>query len=179
MSFSNEFVKRLQNQDKQAFEELYTQTNDQLYRYVIGRYSLPKQEILDVISDFYVKLRRVLDQYNDDYKFETFFWTVFKNLLKDHFKKSSEKHSSEVIFETQTSDPDGIIDSIQQSFTYEKIQGAMEELDETSYQVIILRYVEHLEYKEIADALWVKQDAIRKRLSRAIGKLKSLLAGGQ
>ena len=113
MKIDASFVARLQKRDKAAFAQLYKQTVDQLYRYMAGRYSIPKQEMLDIISDFYVKLWRVLDKYDNRYKFETFFWTVFKNLLKDSFKKKSEIHNSVLIQETNTSDPDALLHSIQ------------------------------------------------------------------
>lgn len=176
MSFDKQFVTRLQKRDKQAFGELYKKTVDQLYRYVAWRYSLPKQEIYDLISDFYVKLWRVLDKYDDAYKFESFFRTVFKNMLKDSFKKKKEEHNSEKIMDVSWTDPDALLKSIQWSFQMWAIKEAMQWLDEVSYQVIIMRYVEQMNYDEIADMLWIQQEAVRKRLSRALQKVRNSLS---
>jgi len=166
MSFDKQFVTRLQRRDKQAFGELYKQTVDQLYRYVAWRYSLPKAEILDLISDYYIKLRRVMDKYDSSYKFESFFWTVFKNMLKDHFKKKKEEHNSDKVLDRDATDPDALLKTIQWSFQMDAIKDAMAWLDEVSYQVIMMRYVEQLSYEEIAMMLWIQQEAVRKRLSR-------------
>ncbi len=175
MSFDDKFVARLQRRDKQAFGELYKQTVDQLYRYVAWRYSLPKQEILDLVSDFYVKLRRVLDKYDVSYKFESFFWTVFKNMLKDHFKKKKEVHNTEKVMDRDTTDPDQLLKAMQGSFEMSAIKSAMENLDEMSYQVIVMKYVEQMNYEEIAMMLNIQQEAVRKRLSRALQKVRASL----
>jgi len=174
MGLDKQLVQRIQARDKKAFTQLYEQTVDQLYRFVAGRYSLRKEEINDIIGDFYLKLRRVIDKYDDTYKFESFFRTVFRNMLKDYFKKSSEQHDSRLI-EDRGTDPDVMLKRIQWSFEMASIQGAMGELDELSYQVVIWRYVDQLDYDEIAMMTNLQPQAVRKRLSRALQKIKDLL----
>lgn len=176
MSFDQSLVKRIQRRDQKAFGELYSQTVDQLYRYVTWRYSLPKQEIQDLLSEFYLKLWRVIDKYDDSYKFESFFWAVFRNMLKDHFKKHKEIHDSIEVNKREYSNPDDMLQSIQWSFQIEAIQRAMKQLDEISYQIIILRYIESQSYEEIWQYVNLDEQAVRQRLSRALKKVKNLLS---
>lgn len=175
MGLDKKLIARIQARDKKAFAQLYEQTADQLYRFVAWRYSLRKDEINDLIGDFYLKLRRVIDKYDDNYKFETYFRTIFRNMLKDYFKKSSTQHNDAVVEDIAETDPDGMLRRIQWSFQIESIQQAMRELDDLSYQIVVWRYIDQLSYDEIASLCNVQPEAVRKRLSRALIKLRGLL----
>ena len=54
----------------------------------------------------------------------------------------------------------------------EKIQNAIFELDEISKEVISLKYIEEKSYGEISKILWISQDSVRQRCSRALKALK-------
>lgn len=176
MKVDDRLVERLVKKDEEAFAEFYRQSVDYLYRYVRGRYFLSKEEVEDVLSEFYIKFRRVLPQYNKEYKFEAFVRTVFKNLLKDQFKKNTREatYVSEMEY-VEDSDPDAMLKKIQWSFELSAIQTAMQELDELSYDLLIMKYVEERTYEEISEACTMQQDAVRKRISRALQKIKQLL----
>lgn len=129
----------------------------------------------DLVGDFYVKLWRVMDKYDPSYKFESFFWIVLKNMLKDYFKKKKEEFDSEIVNDRESTDPDAILKTLQKKYELTSIKQAMGELDEISYQIIIMRYVEQRDYDEISWTVDLDESAVRKRLSRALKKLKALL----
>ena len=175
MTLPQSLVDRCINHDRHAFGQLNNQTADQVYRYIAWRYTLSKPDIQDLVGEFYVKLWRVMDKYDASYKFESFFWTVLKNMLKDYFKKKKVDFSSEIVEEYESTDPDQILKSLQKKYQLKSIKKAMETLDEISYQIIMLRYVEQRDYDEISRVVNLDEAAVRKRLSRALHKLKTLL----
>lgn len=122
-----------------------------------------------------MKLWRVLDRYDSSYKFESFFWTVLKNMLKDYFKKKKEEFNSDTVEDYESTDPDQILKTLQKKYEIGAIKNAMEQLDDTSYQIIMMRYVEQREYDEISRTVNLDEPAVRKRLSRALSKIKELL----
>lgn len=176
MGLDKKLIARIQARDKKAFAQLYEQTADQLYRFVAWRYSLRKDEINDLIGDFYLKLRRVIDKYDDTYKFESYFRTIFRNMLKDYFKKSTTQHNDDVVESVAETDPDAMLRRIQGSYQLDAIQKAMRELDDLSYQIVVWRYIDQLTYEEIASLCDAQTDTVRKRLSRALIKLRDLLS---
>jgi DNA-directed RNA polymerase specialized sigma24 family protein len=91
MEFPQEFVRRLQRREQQAFSELYTCMVDRLYRYIAGRYHLDRQGMYDLIGDFFVKLRDRIDRVDPKQALEPRVWTVFRNFVADYFK--TKKHS--------------------------------------------------------------------------------------
>ena len=170
-----ELIVLLVRKDQQAYNTFYLKTVDVFYRYVQSHYFVSPPEIEDMLSEFYVKFWRVVDRYDDTWKFETYLWTVFKNSLKDYFRKQKKHTSLSVEEYIEDEDQDSLLDMLQQDFQLEQIQDAMEELQEVDQEVLFFRYIEEKSYEEIADLLGISQDALRKRVSRSLTKLKQLL----
>lgn len=58
--YDKSFLQRLQQRDDAAFTTLYNDTVDTFFRYLKTTYFLQREEIDDIISSFYVKLRENL-----------------------------------------------------------------------------------------------------------------------
>ena len=177
-SFSDEQIQRIISQDERAFGEFYEQTVDVFYRYLSWRYFLSWSDIDDILSDYYVKCRKWLGSFNPKYKFESYIRTILKNHVKDFFKKKKmvtlweDDSMDNYLFDNSETE---MLDIIQTQFDSKEIFSAMEQLDEKSYEIVFLRYVEQLDYDEISEFVEMSQDAIRQRLSRALKKIRSLI----
>jgi len=90
LDFDKDFIEKLVKQDQLAFNEFYLKTVDMFFRYVQSNFYLSKQATEDIVSDFYVKWRTVVKKYDNKQSFSAFMRTVFKNLLKDNFKKHTD-----------------------------------------------------------------------------------------
>lgn len=75
----------------------------------------------------------------------------------------------------QNSWEDMYIELAEQQFTLERIHDAMDSLEEVNYQILFFKLIEWYSYEEISDKTWLEQPTLRKRYSRALSKLKSLL----
>lgn len=173
--FEDSFVQRLVQQDEQAFSEFYEMTVDVFYRFLMGRYFLTQWDTQDLLSDFYLKCWKWLKSYNPEYKFETYVRSILKNHAKDFFKKKKsiqlkDEHLDNESLITQWEDE--ILNDLQKDYDYELIHEVMQSLDEQSYEVIYMRYIDEMSYEEMSEFLWMSQDAIRQRLSRALKKVK-------
>ena len=183
MEFTSEFISKLKKQDHTAFNEFYLKTVDTFFRYINANYFLPPQDREDIISDFYVKRRESIKHYDEKQSFSWYFRTIFKNTLKDHFKKNTDIPFTELestqedseSFEDTLIDTDDLTTLLEQEFKFEHIQKAMKELDEWNKDVIYRKFIEEKSYEEIAFLLSTSQDNVRQKLSRAIKRLKELL----
>jgi RNA polymerase sigma factor (sigma-70 family) len=52
----------------------------------------------------------------------------------------------------------------------------MIELDEMNKEIISLKFIEDKSYEEISEILWISQDLVRQRCSRALKALKVKLS---
>ncbi len=81
----------------------------------------------------------------------------------------------ELSFEETLADPSNLQDLLEESFQWEQIAIALNELEVKYKEVLFLKYSEDLTNKEIALQLWIQEDNVRQRLSRWLIKLKSIL----
>ncbi len=179
---SDEQAKKLKAQDPNAFNEFYLETVDVFFRYINANYFVPKQDAEDIISDFYVKFREAVKSYNPEFSFTGYFWTIFRNTIKDHFKKTSELSFTDMkqdeedqdFWETLVDEFD-ISQFLENDYSYERIQQAMKELDDISKDIVYFKFIEEKSNEEISAITWIANDTIRQRVSRAIKHLKQLL----
>lgn len=173
--FTPEYVRRLQRREQEAFSELYTYMVDRLYRYIAGRYHLDRQWMYDLIGDFFVKLRDRIDRIDPEQPLEPWIWTVFRNFVIDYFKTKKQTQRLDWLEDMlQDADPDPLMQA-QNNAQISRIYAALDQFDELSKEIIILRYVEDLSFEEIAQVTWLQGDAVRQRASRAIKKIQEVL----
>lgn len=186
LQFTTEFIKKLKQQDHSAFNEFYLRTVDIFSRYIKTNYFINQEDSQDIISDFYVKFREWVKKYDEKLSFSGYFWTIFKNTIKDYFKKKKdipftdlEQDDQEVGFDEILIDEEDISELLQIDFEFEKIQEAIKELDDGSKDVIYRKFIEEKTNEEIESILWISNDNVRQRLSRAIRTLKIRLKSSQ
>jgi len=182
LEFDKDFIEKLVKQDQWAFNEFYLKTVDIFFRYIQSNFYLSKQASEDIISDFYVKWRTVVKKYNNKQSFSAFMRTVFKNILKDNFKKHTDISFSSfdntkdwIKFDEKLEDDFDIFDLLESDFQYEQIKIAMQKLDKEDREIIYLKFIEETDNKNIAEILDISNDNVRQKLSRAMKKLKALL----
>lgn len=178
--FDRDFLKKLVSKDKESFNVFYIKSVDIFYRYVKGNYFITDADIHDIVADFYVKLRHSLSHCDLDGNFQAFVWTIFKNLLKDYFKKGKDYSFTDMdtesgSFADDLKSDDDVSFLFEQDFQYDRIVSGMKELDDMSREVIVLKYMEELNTSDIAALCNLTEEVVRQRLSRAIKKLKTLL----
>ena len=172
------FKQLLVKQDEEAFNKFYMETVDIFFRYLRSNYFIDEDDMQDIIADFYIKCWNGFPTFDLDLNFSGWVWSVFKNTLKDFWKKKWETAFSEIdldgeiTFEDSLEDEEDFTQILDNEYTYEQIQQAMYDLDEISKEIISLKYIEDKSYGEISRILWISQDLVRQRCSRALKALK-------
>jgi RNA polymerase sigma factor (sigma-70 family) len=179
---SDILMQQLLAQDDDAFAVFYGATIDDFARYIQFRYQLPQSVLQDILSQFYLKLRNYLPKLDEDIeenRFYAFVWTMLKNLLKDYFKKSKEFSFSDFRLEEADDDvalplvsEDDVAALFSQRFEYDRIMETLRGLDNTSHDIVYMKYIEGYDYDEIAESMQMSVDAVRKQHSRAIRSLQ-------
>ena len=136
-NFDIELIKKLKQQDHSAFNTFYLETVDMFSRYIEANYFIANQDAQDLIADFYVKFREGVKKYDEKLSFSGYVRVIFKNLIKDHFKKNQdipftdlEGEDQDTSFDETLVDNENIEELLQKNFEFSKIQQAMKELDD-------------------------------------------------
>ena len=167
--------------DEEAFGDFYNASIDVFYRYMKWRYFFQQDsDIDDLLSDIYLKIWKWIQKYNPSYSLEWYIRSIYKNHIKDFFKKKRLNYpdiNEMSLWEDEASWEDMYIQMAEQDYTLEHIYTAMDQLEEAQYQILFFKLVEWYSYEEISDKLWLPQATLRKRFSRALSKLKYMLEG--
>lgn len=176
------FKELLIQQDEDAFNKFYTETVDIFFRYLKANYFISEEDSEDIIADFYVKCWNWFPSFDINQNFSGWVRSIFKNTLKDFWKKKWDTPFSEIDPENEIPFEDSLEDDadytkiLDEEYTFEQIQTAMVELDDVSKEVISLKFIEEKSYWEIAWILGISQDLVRQRCSRALKALKIKLS---
>ncbi len=175
-------IRLLKQQDHGAFNTFYLQSVDYFFRYVQANYFISEEDTNDIIADFYMKRWDAVKKYDEKYPFSSYVWTIFKNTVKDYLKKHTDipftnldnKEDDTTFADTLVDDVD-MTELLESDFAFEKIQIALQRLSDSDRDIIHMKFIEEKSTEEIVDILGIPNSTIRKRLSRAMQNLKSLL----
>jgi RNA polymerase sigma-70 factor (ECF subfamily) len=181
-----ELLKAVLNGDGTAYRGLVEKYQTRVYAMVYGMVR-NREDARDLTQDAFVKAYRNLDSFRLESSFYTWLYRIAMNLAIDFVRKRRRRETGGFDEGIATRDDDGGIAEVhhedgpsrqlERKQLFGKIMDAMEQLPEDQRQVILLRELEGLQYKEIADVMGIPEGTVMSRLFYARKKLQKLLAG--
>ncbi len=167
--------------DKKAFSVIYSEFFTPIFRYIYFRVN-SKEEAEDLAQNVFLKIWLALPNFEtrEGGQFISWCFTIARNLIIDFWKKKKEislendetfKISERKISETE----DNLIQSIEIKNIGAQIKKAVTLLGDDQQEVIVLKFINDLSNKEIADLLGKNEEAVRQIQSRALKELRRLL----
>lgn len=149
------------------------------YNFAMGialRYSVDREEALEIVNDGFMKVFDKLSQFNPDLSFMGWLRAIIVNSAIDYYRKSkrhknnvSISHLNESIVENH------ILDNMAAEEIISYIQ-----LLPTSYRVVFNLYViEGYKHKEIANLMGITEGTCRSNLAVARAKLQAIILSQQ
>ena len=169
-------VRKASGGDAGAFGTLYDHYLDLIYRHIYYRVG-DVHDAEDLTQQVFMKAWKALGKYKKKSAFGAWLMTISRNLIIDHYRARKEKDSIDEKFDLESRDP-GPEEIAEASFEQERIKKVINRLPEEQQQVIIMKFIDCYEYKEIADMLGKKEGAVRIIQHRALRKLHQLLDEG-
>lgn len=170
---------RIKKNDRKAFIKAYDLYIDQLYRFIYFKVG-NREEAEDLCSAVFLKTwHYVLENSLKEHKtLKSLLYKIARNLIIDYYRKNKNK---EII----SLDSDSGAEIIDQKSNAAKImelktdilvlETKLPELKDEYREIIILRFVNELSIKEIAEILDKTKGNIRVLIFRALKALKELL----
>ena len=161
--------------DAEAFGGLYDRYVDAVYRYVYYRVG-DQAEAEDVTSDVFFKALRAMPRYQPRQPFLAWLYRIARNSVIDRARRIRPQVSFEDALRHPTADrvvdPDARLDQLSDSA---ELRTAIKRLTPLQQDVIILRYVEGLDTREIARIIGRRDGTVRGIEFRALGALRGFL----
>ena len=174
--------------DAAAWEQLARSQQRRVYG-ICYRFTGSQSDAEDMTQEAFLKMYRNLASF-DPAKggFTTWLTTLTRNLLVDNYRRSRMERASDSLDETYAGEEDGptkaerLADDRPSQEHHvaglelrAQIQAALKQVSPELREAVILRDLEDMDYKEIAEVLGVPQGTVKSRISRGRSELARLL----
>jgi RNA polymerase sigma-70 factor, ECF subfamily len=174
--------------DAQAWEQLARTQHRRVYG-ICYRFTGSQSDAEDLTQEAFLKMYRNLASF-DPAKggFTTWLTTLTRNLLVDNYRRTRLERASDSLDETYDGEDDGptkaerLIDGGRTQEQHvaglelrTQIQAALAQVSPELREAVILRDLEDMDYKEIAEILCIPQGTVKSRISRGRSELARLL----
>jgi len=162
-------IEACQRGDPAAQRRLYEATHQNVYRLMVRMVGL--QEAADLTQQVFLQAFRKIGQFSGRSQIGTWMYRVAVNEALQHLRKAKRARVRVLEQEPMDRSPD----RHEEFDDKELLERALEKLDRDLRSAFLLREVEGLSYREIADALDVPEGTVGSRLNRARRELKQHL----
>lgn len=178
-------VRRCQEDDFKAFDEIVARYKDGVYNY-IWRMISDRDDVEDLAQEVFVRAFSSIKRFRQESNLRTWLFRIASNICIDKYRRSGTEKLLRVPFERETDsdswEPIEVADSSQdpsrildESELRSEIDSALLTLPEKLRSVIVLYDIEGLSYEEIAETLDCPLGTVKSRLFKARLQLRAVL----
>lgn len=159
--------------DDDAFTYIYNKYADDLFAFGMG-FGFDRETLKDVIQDVFYKLYFDKKKLKKVVRLKYYLFAAFKNKLFDLYRSSVETTTitEEMPFSVKSTILDHIIGEEEQTAIQEYIDSLLNKVTDRQRTAIYLRFIEEMEYEEVAKLLDMTPPAVRKLVHRAIKRMR-------
>ncbi len=164
------------NSAHEKFTAYYHEYKDKIFNYLMYRLNHDRDICEELLMDIILKAyEKFADFDSEKGSFKTWIFTIAHNHLINHWRDRKNISSLDELEESglQLATVD-IKDDASGHFDKKVITTILEKLNASNREIISLRYLSELSYKEIADVTGKNEGAIRTGLSRALDQFKNM-----
>ncbi|GAA4273575.1 RNA polymerase sigma factor [Aquimarina gracilis] len=123
----------------------------------------------DITQEVFYKAIKYRSSYKKG-KFSSWIYTIARNIFSDHYQKQKNKDQrlDDIQYKTEEQNNNGIEDIE----TKEQLHLALEQLNPSDKELIIMNRYQGIKYQEIAEIIGSTEGAVKTKVHRAIHKLK-------
>ncbi len=177
MMEEKDLICRAARGDAEAFRQLVEAYQTPAYRLAARMCGPDSAE--DVAQEAFLAAWRALPEFRGDCRFSTWLYRLVSNAAIDCLRREKKHRDTGDVDDLEL--PDGgpsPQEQAERSDTRDAVRRALDRLSPEHRQVLLLRFMQELDYGEIARALDVSEGTVKSRINRAKSKLREVLAAG-
>ena len=176
-----ELVTRCLASDTAAWDELLRAHFRKIYN-LCYRFSGQAQDSEDLTQEIFIKIYQTLRSYDPAQgTFKTWLNRVARNHLVDHYRRTrrdrltSSLDDEEVPLSQKPGPGTSALEQVESRERKELLQAALDKLSPDMREAVILRDLQDLDYREIAQVLGVAEGTVKSRINRGRLELARVL----
>jgi len=168
----NLLIQEFKDGNSDAFNALYQRHLTSVYNRV--RYLVPEIDVEDVTQEVFIAVVRSLHSFRGEAQFGTWLRTLTNHKVAEYYRRHHRKSEAPQV---PLSDPALVGDDGRQKMVEERVvlRKALNQISESHREVILLRFAEGMQFKEIAELTGQNLEATKSLFRRAMSALRSQL----
>ena len=165
-------IKQFKDGNSDAFSELYRRHLSGVYKRV--RYMIPEQDVEDTTQEVFIAALKSLSSFRGEAQFSTWLRTLTNYKIAEYYRKCNRKREApKVSFDPTRDYGDGnTVRVLEEQINLRK---ALQQIPDQYQEVILLRFVEGLQFNEIAELNGQHLEATKSLFRRAVSALRDQL----
>lgn len=157
---------------------LFERYNQRLYRFFY-RMTHRRDISEDLVQGVFERILKYRHSYTNNGSFSTWIFQIARNLQIDHYKNSQTNDKLDDVIDWDQLEGEDLEPQKdqQQKEKLKQLQRALDQLDDTKKQTLILSRFEGFKYEEIAEIMNCSESAVKVRVFRALNELEELIKG--
>ena len=174
---SDEELVVLTLQNRECFACIINRYENKLLRYMKRISNMPEEELQDILQETFIKAYYNLNNFDSDLKFSSWVYRIAHNSIIDAHRKNKIRPQGNLVdiednlLQNIASDTN-VLKEVDQKYIRKNIEDALENMEQKYREVLVLKFFEEKDYKEISDILKKPMGTVATLLNRAKKKLK-------
>ncbi len=156
---------------ERRFLAMYERDADTLFRFCLWKLR-DRDAAVELVQETYTRVWEYARRGNDIENFRAFAFRIARNAIADYVKKSRPLYEHELREDSLDLPVPG---GIEEAAEFTGVLECLRILPEDDQELVMLRYVEGMPVKDIAEDLGERPNTVTQRLRRAIASLRSCL----
>jgi len=156
----------------QVYGMLMERYEEKLTRYIMRISASSREDAEDILQDVFLSAYRNLNEFDQDLKFSSWIYRITHNKVISHYRKISARPKTTTyegdneLLNILASDHDMEAD-LQRKYDANEIHDVLDRMDERYREVLVLKFIEDKDYKEISDILQKPMGTVATLINRA------------
>jgi len=155
-------------QQKQNFTDYYNQYKDKIFNYFWYRVNFNRALAEDLTADAFLKAFKSFNGFDHNRSFQSWMYAIAKNHLLNYYRTANRET------DLLTAEKMGVneLKKIENRLELERAFELINQLSEYHREVLLMRFSDGLDNREIAEILNKDEGAVRTQISRALEELR-------
>jgi RNA polymerase sigma-70 factor (ECF subfamily) len=174
---TDEDLVRLTLKNIEAYVFLVERYEEKLLRYIMRISRGTREDAEDLLQDVFLSAYKNLNDFDQNLKFSSWIYRIAHNKVISHFRKITARPKT-MTYEGDSqllnvlASEENIAKALERKYTAEEVRIAIDQLDEKYREVLMLKFLEEKDYKEISDILEKPMGTVATLISRAKKQFK-------